>query len=262
MPLIFDLISDLHVESWPQEFDWAHRATSSMCVVAGDVCRDRELLRRTLTHLSECYHAVFYIDGNDEHHGRYTQLNQSYRDLTTLVKTIPNVVYLQDNVIIIDQVAIVGTNGWWNWNFDPNQQPSDTRQWWCDHYQATPESTESVEFVNHKDNMYLQRSIMRLQHEAVKHIVMITHTVPFHRLISHDIELAGNPRFNVMGSDALVGALQADTLDKLHTWCFGHYHGSVDQIHYGIRFVNNCRGRADTNYCKSVYNPLRIVIDN
>jgi predicted phosphohydrolase len=262
MSLIFDLISDLHVETWPQPFDWTHRATSAMCVIAGDVCRDREILRKTLTHLGECYQAVFYIDGNDEHHGRYVQLGESYRELTALIKSIPNVVYLQDNVVIIDQVAIVGTNGWWNWNFDPNQQPQDTRQWWYDTYGLTPDHASAIEFVSNKDSLYLQRSIMRLQHESVKHIVMVTHTVPFHRLIAHDIELSHNPRFNVMGSDSLIGAIQTDALDKLHTWCFGHYHGPVDQIHYGIRFINNCRGRYNTDYYKSVYNPMRVVVDD
>jgi len=55
--------------------------------------------------------------------------------------------------------------------------------------------------------------------------------------------------------------MAADTVNKLHTWCFGHYHGSVDQTRSGIRFVNNCRGRGDTPYAKSVYYPQRIVVD-
>jgi hypothetical protein len=68
MKFAFDLISDLHVETW-DSFDWTGQATSPYCVVAGDVARDRQLLLAdVLKHLGECYPGgVFYIDGNDEH---------------------------------------------------------------------------------------------------------------------------------------------------------------------------------------------------
>ena len=41
MKFAFDLISDLHIETWP-DFDWTGQATSPYCVVAGDVARDRD----------------------------------------------------------------------------------------------------------------------------------------------------------------------------------------------------------------------------
>jgi hypothetical protein len=48
MNFSFDLISDLHVESWPS-FNWSDQVTSPYCVVAGDVARDRDVLVETLT---------------------------------------------------------------------------------------------------------------------------------------------------------------------------------------------------------------------
>ena len=95
MLFAFDLISDLHVDTWPQPFDWTGQATSPYCVVAGDVCRDRDLLVHTLTHLGQCYPGgVFYIDGNDEHRWYLSDLGESYRELNQLIERIPNVVYL------------------------------------------------------------------------------------------------------------------------------------------------------------------------
>jgi len=41
MQFAFDLISDLHIETWPQ-FDWKDQATSPFCVVAGDIAKDRQ----------------------------------------------------------------------------------------------------------------------------------------------------------------------------------------------------------------------------
>ena len=112
MTFTFDLISDLHIETW-DHFDWTAQATSPYCVVAGDVARDPEILAETLEHLGRCYLNVFYIDGNDEHVDHWHNLDNSYSNLTNRIKRVSNVVYLQNNVIIIDGVAILGTNGWW-----------------------------------------------------------------------------------------------------------------------------------------------------
>jgi hypothetical protein len=80
MSFAFDLISDLHTETWPG-FDWSGLATSPYCVVAGDVARDRSVVVDSLRHLGQCYQAVFYVDGNDEHRYYLDDLNSSYADL-------------------------------------------------------------------------------------------------------------------------------------------------------------------------------------
>lgn len=261
MAFTFDLISDLHLESWPGEFDWSLQATSNWCIIAGDVCRDHALLYKALKHLGQCYQGVFYIDGNDEHHGRYHDLNANYQNLKKLVRSIDNVVYLQDNVVIMENTAILGTNGWWTFDFDSNQNDQQTCDWWCDTYQMSRELPAIIRDTSERDCRYLSRSLARLQNEPVENIVIVTHTLPYHKIISHDIELAHQPLFNVMGTDRLLMACQQDVLDKIHTWCFGHYHGSIDQVHHDIRFVNNCRGRGNSTYRKTVFYPLRISID-
>ena len=68
-------------------------------------------------------------------------------------------------------------------------------------------------------------------------------------------------RFNMMGNRYMMQALAADTENKIDTWCFGHYHGSVDQTRSRVRFVNNCRGRSDTPYAQQVYYPKRVVVE-
>ena len=52
MKFAFDLISDLHVETW-DFFDWTGQPTSPYCVVAGDVARDRTQVIDVLTPLGE-----------------------------------------------------------------------------------------------------------------------------------------------------------------------------------------------------------------
>ena len=261
MSLAFDLISDLHIETW-DHFDWEGQATSPVCVVAGDIAKDRDIVTKTLRHLSKCYQAVFYIDGNDEHVNYLEDLGSSYTDLTKRINRIPNIVYLQDNVVVVDGVAILGTNGWWGYDFDLGIDPDQVDQWVQDKYKISSVATKNIARLSNTDANYMIASIQRLQkHNDVKKIVMVTHTVPDPALISHDVDLDGSMRFNTMGNRYMMQAMAADTENKIHTWCFGHYHGSVDQTRSGIRFVNNCRGRGNTRYSQHVYHPLRIVVN-
>ena len=261
MSFAFDLISDLHVETWDQ-FDWHYQATSPVCVVAGDIARDRDTVTRTLRHLGKCYQAVFYIDGNDEHFNYFDDLGASYNDLVRRIKRIPNIVYLQDNVVIIDGVAILGTNGWWGFDFDLGIDAEQVDHWVQEKYHMSAAATKSIARMSNTDASYMIASVQKLQrHKDVRKIVMVTHTVPDPALIAHDIDLEGSMKFNTMGNRLMMQAMAADTENKIHTWCFGHYHGSVDQTRSGIRFVNNCRGRQHTKYSQHVYHPQRIVID-
>lgn len=261
MQFAFDLISDLHVDTWG-EFSWDGRATSPVCIVAGDIAHDHDTACHVLRHLGKCYQAVFYVDGNDEHSEQFEELSSSYNALANRVERIPNVVYLQDNVVVIDGVAILGTNGWWAYDFDSNIDSEQCLHWFKDRYHFTDETNINIARMAATDATYMISSVKRLQtHLDVKKIVMVTHTVPDPALISHDIGLAGNYRMNTMGNRYMMRAMGADTENKISTWCFGHYHGGVDQTRSGIRFVNNCRGRGNSPYSQQVYHPKRIVID-
>ena len=262
MKFAFDLISDLHIESWDQPFDWTGQATAPLCVVAGDVSRDREILRQTLTHLGECYRAVFFIDGNDEHRWSLDDLGTSYREIDQMISSISNVVYLQDNVVITNGVAFLGTNGWWTHDMDPNIDYDQTRLWFQDRYKVDSTVADSVEAMALQDFAYLARSVERLQkHQDVKKIVLVTHTVPMVTLVTHDLEIVDTYRMNCTGNSHIYKTLSMDTEDKIAAWCFGHYHNDVDVVAGDIRFVNNCRGRGNTPWSKSVYYPRRIEID-
>lgn len=258
MQFSFDLISDLHVESW-NNFDWTDKPTSPYCVVAGDVARDRTLLVETLQHLGTVYAGVFYIDGNEEHKNYYNDLGDSYRDLKQAIADIPNVIYIHDNVIIINGVAILATNGWWSWDFDNTIDFDQSIEWFKNKTLVTDGAVAEIAECAYNDTLYLANSVRKLQtHPEVHRIVIISHTVPLPELVMPDPDLAGSWRFNVMGNKHLMRIVDEDTENKINTWCFGHYHRPVDQIYNGIRFVNNCRGRGDSEWRQTVYQPKRI----
>jgi hypothetical protein len=260
MTFAFDLISDLHIETWT-EFDWTGQATSPYCVVAGDVCRDRSVLVDVLTHLGQCYSAVFYIDGNDEHRYYLEDLGESYQDLVKKISAIPNVVYMQDNVVIVNGVAILATNGWWCYDFDSNIPVAQSVEWYYQKNQISLSAANNINGVAYHDAVYLINSVAKLQtHPDVHSIVIVTHTLPASWIIDHDLELVDTWRFNCMGNRHLLTTLDEDTENKIKTWCFGHYHKGVDRDFAGVRFVNNCRGRGDTEFSQSAYYPKRIEI--
>lgn len=261
MTFTIDLISDLHLHTWPTE-PLENQATSYHCLVVGDVTNDRRLLTRHLAHLGRCYQAVFYIDGNDEHRDNLDNLGESYKTLARDLSKIPNVVYLQDNVVVVEGVAIIGTNGWWNFDFDHSIDPVQSALWYKEKEQLNDLEIENIRKAANIDATYMMQSIRRLQkHRDVKKIIVATHTVPDPDLIAHDIDLDGKLKFNTMGNKYLQYALDVDTENKVHTWCFGHYHGSVDQTKNGVRYVNNCRGRGDSKYSTYAYHPKRITVE-
>lgn len=262
MQFAFDLISDLHVETW-DTFDWTGQATSPYCVVAGDVARNRERLLQTLEHLGQCYPGgVFYVDGNEEHKDYLDDLGASYKDLDKDLKHIKNVVYMQDNVIIINGVALLGTNAWWTYDFDPNMDVEFSVQAIQDHHGIDNASAMNITGVAYNDAAYMINSVHKLQtHREVRAIVLVSHTVPAPWIISHDPDLVGNWRYNGMGNSHISRALNEDTENKIRAWCFGHYHRSVNQELGNIRYYSNPRGRGNTPWCQQAYYPQRIVIE-
>jgi len=258
MTFAFDLISDLHVETW-DNFDWAGQATSPYCVVAGDVARDRQRLLDALIHLGQCYPGgVFYVDGNEEHKDYFNDLGASYQALAKDISAIKNVVYMQDNVIIVNGVALLGTNAWWTYDFDPTIDVDTSIQSIQDHFGIDNSSATNIMGVAYNDAAYMINSVRKLQtHQEVGAIVIVSHTVPAPWVISHDPDLVGNWRYNGMGNSHITRAIDEDTEDKIKTWCFGHYHRPVDREFGGINYVSNPRGRGNTDRCQRPYNPKR-----
>jgi hypothetical protein len=260
MTFNFDLISDLHVETW-DSFDWDGQATSPYCVVAGDVSCDRTVLIDSLRHLSQHYAGVFYIDGNDEHRCHMEDLGVSYAELDQQLKSLTNVVYMQDNVIIINGVAVLATNGWWTYDFDPAMDYHDSLECYQDYVKISSSAANSLVGLAYNDATYLRNSIKKLQtHQEVKSIVVVSHTVPAPWLVSHDVDLINNWRYNCLGNSFLQMALREDTENKINTWCFGHYHNSIDRDLDGIRYVSNPKGRGNTAWSTAAYYPKRIEI--
>jgi len=258
MNFTFDLISDLHVLP-TENFDWNYQATSPFCIVAGDVARDQTCLLKTLKNLGKNYQAVFYIDGNEEHKNNLKDIGFNYRQLTKTINRIPNVTYLQDNVVVLNNVAIIGTNAWMSFDWDTNFSIDESKSAVESSYNVDRTVTNTMQTLALMDSKYLQATIQKLQaHTDVKHIIIVTHFVPHGKFIEHDLDFANNIRLNSSINSRALACLENDTEKKIRTWCFGHYHNPVDETIDGIRYICNPRGRIGTPWCQAPYWPKRI----
>lgn len=261
MTFAFDLISDLHVEDNPP-LDWQDQATSTICLVAGDVSRDVKQIKTCLTQLSDCYQAVFYIDGNNEHAGDWDHLSTSHTKVARSVKRVgDNTIFLHNRTVIINDVAILAVNGWFTYDYLENISIDSAKQALCDYLDVTSATADLIEQLAHSDVDYLNRSVAKLQkYIDVKKIIIMTHTPPLARFVENDPDLASSWRLNTTVNRRMAEVLSHDKEKKIKAWCFGHYHWPVDETVDGVRYVCNPMGRSNTPWYRSPYFAKRIEI--
>ena len=212
MDIGFDLISDLNL-SPEDSFNWENKATSLYCIIAGNISEDTRTIFQTLSHLSKFYQGIFYVPGLLEYRN-CIDIDLRTKELAIIAKKLPKVAFLYHNVVIIDGIAIVGSNGW---NAD------------------NPDDIDMNLIKNRLDDIaYLNKSIMKLQtHLDVKKILLITACIPRRQLyfgkIPDHVEDHIYPDY----------CLTSDTEMKITHWAFGGIERDVDTIYNAIHYVNN-----------------------
>lgn len=210
----FDIISDLNL-SENDNFDWEGKPTSLYCVLAGNISSDLHTVYKTVKHLSKQYQGVFYIDGSIEN----SQIEDKTRiidEISKMFVSIKNAVYLHNNVVVVDGVALVGVNGWYG-NCATNDQENI-----------------SLRINRYDDLAYLQKTIEKLQlHIDVKQIVIISNSIP-----SVDLYFGEKPDIDPTDIN-LNYVLESDTENKITTWIFGTHKKIVDTKINGVNYFNN-----------------------
>jgi predicted phosphohydrolase len=226
MNLGFDIISDLLLES--NDFDWEDKATSLYCIIPGNISDDMSIVKDTLLHLSTCYQGVFFIDGSLEHDSVRDRDFRS-RELNNISKSAKNIVYLHDNVVVIDGVALIGANGWHG-----NYVPEDT--------------SAEIELVcsEYEDLAYLGTTIKKLQiHVDIKKIIVVTNSIPMNKLYYGDTP----KRYSEL---SLTDVLENDTEKKISHWVFGSTDKIIDIMHDDINYSNNPKFTRKPYYAKRI----------
>jgi len=222
MNLSFDIISDLNLQEG-DDLSWEGKATSMFCIIAGNISSETKILHKFLINLSQYYSGIFYIDGALEN----TSLKDRHiivHELSNLCHTVNNTVYLHNNIVIFNGIAIVGINGWYG-----------------NHVEHTLSDNIDIENHRREDLHYLYSTIQKLQlHGDVKQVVIVSNSVPDRKLYFNEMD-----GFIDDLSPSL--ALKPDTEKKVKYWIFGTYNKMVDTTIEGIRFISNPK-RFEKNY--------------
>lgn len=220
----FDLISDLNLSD-SVNFDWSEKATSLYCIIAGNLGNNTNVVYHALSKLSKHYQGIFYIAGSLEYEG-VTDINARTDHLSRICEQFQNIAFLHHNVVVIDGIAIVGSNGWYKNTLSSGEVAID----------------ELINMAYYEDLLYLKNTIERLQkHLDVKKIIIVSNSVP------NDFLYFGETPPKVKNQVPIDIVLESDTMKKVSYWAYGTYKKIVDitinDINY---FCNPCFG--STNY--------------
>lgn len=216
MTIGFDVISDLRLDP-DEEFMWEDKVTSLFLIIAGNVSNDMRKLQQTLTHLSTLYQGVFYIPGFMEYDSLHF-LKHRTNEIRAMCKKIKNVALLEKHVVIINNVAIIGVNGWYG-----NEVKSDE----IEQLYQRAQNADDVE--------YLKSGIERLQlHMDINKIIIVSNSVPGPKLYF------GEEPPSISEGCPLQECISADTEHKITKWLFGNYNKQVDTTIESIHYVSNC----------------------
>ena len=203
----FDVISDLNLEP-NDSFNWHDKPTSLYCILTGNISSDMRTVTQTLVHLSQQYQGVFYTPGMLEYEDCSGDINHRTSQLVTIAQKIPNIVILHHNIVIIDGVAVIGSNCW-----ETAHEPGKSI------------SIDDLKFNQYRlDDMgFLHKTIEKLQrHLDVKKIVIVTNGVP-----NENCYFGQVPEY-VETQTPLDTILNADSESKVTHWIYGSYDKPVE----------------------------------
>lgn len=232
--MIVDIVSDLHVDYWKDEYDWESNRTSDTVIIAGDVADTVTATVRELRRACDVYKTVLYVHGNHEATSFYANLRETNERIAFAMKECPNFVYLCNEDYVTDSIVFLGACGWW----DSDTQGTES---WTDVSPSTV--TRNVIRSAHYDYERLKERVCRY---PATRICIVTHTVPCLELV---------PAESTQLCNSMMQAFMDDP--NVTHFVFGHSHraNALDTFVRGKRFYSNPRSRPD-DFNRRVYVPL------
>lgn len=252
----YDLASDLHIDISNGGIDWEIQKApdSDVLIVAGDIANTIDLTVEELVRAAKVYNTVMFVDGNHEHYSNFPKLTieDTVNELRTLIQDHNNIIYLNpsNSVHIIDDVAFIGCNGWYDFKFTPASiSRSVAISTWMKHsndkYCNFSKGEPTCLAIEHAD--IIVKEVKKLQgNNSIKKIVIITHTSPHRDGVTwkeHDSNW--NILNGAYGNSVMANVWKADVNKKIVHAVYGHCHAYSDfYAADGIRFIANPRGYA------------------
>ena len=246
------LMSDVHLE-YDDTIVPDFPVVASILILAGDIGRpDIPSLQTFLLAQCQRFEHIFYVAGNHcFYEGEYENRLQQLRELDNLD---PHIHFLQNKSYLLpNSVRILGTT---LWSHIPHETASKIGQCYADYdfistviekevgdnkmktqRQITVDDTNEWHAQQHG---WLLQEIQKAR-ENREHVVIITHHAPSRH------ETCSKPDEEDGVEDAYINDHDADCVDPVRLWVYGHTHRSTDLIVNSTRIVSNQLGYAGQN---------------
>jgi|AGFT01.1.fsa_nt_gi Calcineurin-like phosphoesterase. len=221
--------------------------SDTILIIAGDYDETKRSRYRTgIEALCKQFKNVVLVPGNHEYYG--SNIHKTHKVLQQMDDEISNFIFMQDNYCWIDDVLIVGSTLWTDFNkgdplvkFDARMKMNDykhIRHGPVNEPWKTKLTVEDVEFMHHKSKKYIKMIVdteRDLVHNDIK-IVVVTHHAPSYQSVSTKYK-----------NDSLNGCYCSDMdqyIEELgvDVWIHGHVHSSFDYNIGKTRIICNPRG--------------------
>lgn len=244
----FVVLSDIHGGS-----DFLHDGDYSdvVLIIAGDFDETKRSRYRTnIENLCSKFKNVVLVPGNHEYYG--SNIHKTHQVLKTMDDEISNFIFLQDDYFWIDDVMIVGSTLWTDYNNDPLVK-FDARMKMNDykHIRNGPPNepwkkkltVEDVEYMHYTSKKYIKMVVdteRELVHNDIK-VVVVTHHAPSFQSVAPSYQ---NDSLN----PCYCSNMDNFILDlKPNIWIHGHVHNSFDYNIGDTRIICNPRGYESYN---------------
>jgi DNA repair exonuclease SbcCD nuclease subunit len=259
----FDLISDIHLDFWvPSSWNILTRKKtlddfiqkilpdrpSAILAIAGDIGHFNKQNYTLLKALKMHYKYILLVAGNHDYYLQSKSIRYKYAynslnrliEMKKLIRDLPNVFYLDGDVVTIDGIHYGGCGMWYDFQYGIQVLNSNYPRIY-EHWRVVSNDailTRGKPRLT-KDMFYEEkRKLARiLPHSDV----IITHFSPDWSQAPEDRKLNMSTSFYYFD-----GAPFFPLISK-KIWCFGHIHRRMDYDKYGCRFVNAALGYPTEN---------------
>lgn len=222
------IMSDIHLEFGPIEFDLPPKDKTNILILAGDIgvgTGAKDFILKMCDH----YDAVIYVFGNHEFY--YHQINDVRWRWDEIAQYVYNLYILDNSCAFFEGLRIIGATLW-----------TDTRdplmQFRLNDYNCILTGTGrlTVEDTYRMNQKHVEgiETYLRMPFEG--RTIVVTHHAPIQECVV--AKYNGNP-LNPCFHNNLNELIKANDIDY---WIHGHMHDSINLVYEGTEIICNPRG--------------------
>ncbi|WP_419885709.1 metallophosphoesterase family protein [Paenibacillus sp. B-A-8] len=255
--LSFDLISDLHIDHWLNQYEHTKQVSievfvdalvpanpSEVLIIAGDLGHHNSQNEILLRSFRRYYKTILLIFGNHDLYLVEISERWHYEDSMTRLKSmqymaqrIEGVIVLDGSTITIDGITYGGAAMWHDWSYGVSLGYS--KSYLYDLWHRSMNDSNLIFPIHNQVSLenFFEDELSKLERIFDQSQVIITHVGP--DTSSMESKYQNSPVSTFFYFDGLQLLDRA----KGKVWCFGHAHTHVDYQHReGCRLINNALG--------------------